>query len=168
MKEETRKEVQFCYLTKEEMNDPSQVIRGFAEDLSLEDVRKLIVSMRDVCSTTENVPYDDPKAREDLFYMTDKMLRFFEASYAQLNKVNVVIQMGDAHVRKLTVLEKQIFKNVKGVPNAVPCLYLFGKWLATAGFLPGVEVTIISEQGRIFITKSREWAEITSSVRLRA
>src|SRR5262245_90921 len=103
MKDEKREEMQFCYLTKEEMNDPSRVIRGLTEDISLEAARKTIVSMRDVCSTTENVPYGDPKAREDLFYVTDKMLRLFEASYAQLNNASVVIQMGDTHTRQLTV-----------------------------------------------------------------
>lgn len=168
MKDEKRKEVQFCYLTKEEQDDPSRVIKGFTEDISLEAARKTIVTMRDVCSTTENLPYDDPKAREDLFYVTDKMLRLFEASYAQQNKSSVIIQMADAHIRQLTVLEKQIFKNVKGVPNCVPCLYLYGKWLATAGFRPGVGVTIVTEQGRIFITRDSEWEEITSNAKLRA
>jgi hypothetical protein len=76
--------------------------------------------------------------------------------------------MDDAHIRQLTVLEKQIFKNVKGVPNSVPCLYLYGKWLATAGFHPGVGVTIVTEQGRIFITRDSEWEEITNSVKVRA
>ena len=168
MKDEKRKEVQFCYLTKEEMNDPSGVIKGFTEDISLEAARKTIVTMRDVCSTTDNIPYGDPKAREDLFYVTDKMLRFFEASYVVQKKANFPIQMKEACIRRLRVLEKGILKNVSGVPNTVPCLSLYGRWLASAGFYPGSEVTIATEQEQMFIATARKWDEIINSAKQRA
>lgn len=168
MKDEKRKEAQICYLTLEELNDPSRIVREFTEDVSLEDARKLIVNMRETCSTTENARYGNPKAREDLFYVTDKMLRLFEACYIQQRRIRFVMQWEHAHTRQLKVLEKQVLRNIPGVPNTVPCIMLFGKWLASAEFKPGDDVTIIAERKKILITSSLEWDEKSNDVRLRA
>jgi len=169
MKDEKRKEVQICYLTKEEMNDPQRVMKDFTDDLSLEAVRKLIVTMRDVCSTTENVAYSDPKAREDLFYVTDKMIRFFEASYIHLGRINVLIDIDYRRIRHLTVMEKEIFKkNVPGVSNTVPHISLYGKWLALAGFNPGNNVTVVSGHQQIYIVTTQDWEEKLDQVQMRA
>ncbi len=168
MKSEKRQEMQISYLTKEEMNDPHRVLQEFKEDLSIEAVRKLIVSMRDVCSTTENIPYGDPKAREDLFYVTDKMIRFFEASYLQMTGVNVRMKMDYHYTRHLTVFEKEVLKNIQGPPNTVPCISLYGRWLAELGFNPGNNVTVVSSPQQIFITHTKDWDEKMKAVKQRA
>jgi len=159
MKDEKRKEGQIFYLTKEEMNDPHRVLQGFKEDVSIETVRKLIVSMRDVCSTTENIPYGDPKAREDLFYMTDKIIRFIEASFIQLGRINIQMNMGYKHTRHLRVFEKEVLKNIQGPPNKVPCISVYGQWLLELGFNPGDDITAVSGFRQIFITPTKEWDE---------
>jgi hypothetical protein len=168
MKDEKRKEAKVCYLNEAEINDPYHVLQEFAEDVSLEAVRKLIVTMREICSITENVAFNNPKDREDLFYVTDKMIRFFEASYLELKKLSVRMIWDHPVTRQLKVFEKHILKNVKGVPNTVPYLPLFGKWLATAGFTPGNTVTVVSEYQKLFITLTSEWDKAKNKLQLRA
>jgi len=165
---EQGQDLQICYLTQDETDDPSPVLRDFTDDLSLEAVRKLIVTMRNVCSTTDNVTFGDPKAREDLFYVTDRMIRFFEASYIQQKRANFLIQMDGAQIRHLKVVEKRVLRNIPGVPNTVPSLYLYGQWLALAEFLPGNDVTIVAERRKMFITPSSDWEAVTNSVKMRA
>jgi len=173
MKDEKRKEVRNCGLTKEEMTDPHRVLRDFKDDISFEAVRKMLFTMRDVCSTSENIPFGPPEARDDLFYMVNRMIRFIEASYLQLGRINVQMYMGSTYTRQLTVLEKEILKkdvlkNVKNVTHTVPHIALFGQWLAAAGFHPGDEVTIVSGEKKIFITISKEWDEKSQEARARA
>ncbi|HVU93746.1 MAG TPA: hypothetical protein VHE34_00920 [Puia sp.] len=168
MKDEKRKEGQICYLTKEEMNDPHRVLQEFKDDVSIEAARKLIVAMRDVCSTTENIPYGDPKAREDLFYMTDKIIRFFEASYIQLGRITVQMNMGYYDTRYLTVFEKFGPRNLQGPPNRMPCISLYGYWLSEIGFNPGNNITVVSGPQQIFITSTKEWDERTRNAQKRA
>lgn len=168
MNDEKRIEGQICYLNESEMNDPNRVLKAFVEDVSLDAVRDLIVTMRKVCSTTENVTYDDPKTREDLFYVTDKMIRFFEASFIEQKKITVRVMWERPVIHQLRVIEKPVLKNVSGVPNTVPCIMLYGKWLATAGFHPGKEITVITEQQKMYITTSREWNKQISTVKARA
>jgi len=168
MKEEKLQGAQLLYLNKRERNDPQRVLREFKEDLSIEAVRKVIISMRDVCSTTENVPYGDPKEREDLFYVTNKILRFFEASYIQLASITGQLYTGDVYSRQLTVFEKEILRNIQGVPNTVPCISLYGKWLSMLGFHPGNRVTVVGGPQQIFISMTKEWNEKMAEVKIRA
>jgi len=173
MKEEKRKEAQTTSLTKEEMTDPQGVLNDFKDDISLETIRHILFTMRDVCSISENIPYSTPEGREDLFYLVNRIIRFFEASYIQLGRINVQMYMGALYTRQLTVLEKEILKKnvlktVKSVSRTVPHISLFGQWLAEAGFRPGDEVTIVSGDKKIFITISKDWDEKSKEAKARA
>jgi hypothetical protein len=168
MKDEKGKVLQICYLTKEEMNDPTHVIREFTEDVSLEAVRKAIVAMRNICSTTENVPYGNPQAREDLFFVTDKMIRLFEACYVQQRMLRLEMNWDQTNTRQLKVLEKEVAKNIKDVPNKVPCISLWGRWLSLMGFKPGDEITVVSDHRKILITLTKDWDQKSQAVMLRA
>jgi len=160
-------EVQFCTLTKEELNNPYLILREFIEDVSFATIRNLIVTMRDICITTENVFYGDAQSREDLLYVTQKMIRFFEASYAQLRadmgSVGKIIKpdfdpKGEfTDMRQLRVSERSFFKRSQGGPLVLPCITLLGKWLSIAGFHPGDEITIASKFQTLLITMNREW-----------
>lgn len=171
-------DMQFCTLTKEELNDPCLIMREFVEDLSLAAIRNLIVTMRDICITTENVFYGDHKSREDLLYVTHKVLRFFEASYAQLRAEMAPVgklikadfdQPGQyTDVRQILVSERTFFKRSKGGPQVLPCITLLGKYLAIAGFHPGDEITIASKFQTLLITMNREWDKDQGDFKLRA
>lgn len=163
-----RKEAQICYLTEGEMNDPCGIIRGFTEDLSLEAARKLIVTMREICSTTENVIFGDAKVREELFYVTDKIIRLFEACYVHQRRIRFEMHGEGAQARQLKVLEKHVLKNVTGAPNTVPYIPLFGRWLALANFNPGTAIAVVAEKEKIFITTSKAWGEKANEARMRA
>ena len=162
----TRKQMQIFHLSEEEKRDPKSVLRSFADDISLAEVRALITQMRDLCTTTSNVTYGDPKAREDLFFVTQKILRFFEASYLQINNPTFQLTMhAHAHQsRMLRILEKEFFGKSPGGGHIVPSLQLYGKWMAEVGFTPGKEVQVISEPNYIFITPAEEWQKITAAV----
>lgn len=173
MKDEKRKEVRTCGLTKEEMTDPHRVLRDFKDDISFEAIRRMLLTMRNVCSTSENVPFGPPEARDDLFYVVDRVIRFIEASYIQLGRINVQMYMGSTYTRQLTVLEKEVLKkdvlkNTRSVSNTVPHIALFGQWLAAAGFHPGDEVTIVSGEKKIFITISKDCEEKSQEAKARA
>ncbi len=170
--------MQFHTLTKEELNDPSFIMREFVEDVSLAAIRNLIVTMRDICLTTENVFCGDAQSREDLLYVTQKMTRFFEASYAHfkanmtsLNKPitsDFAEQSPCTDVRLLRVSERSFFKRSKGGPIVLPCITLFGKWLSGAGFHPGDEIAIAGTFQTLLITMNREWDKDQGDFKQRA
>lgn len=168
MKEETRKEAKVCYLNEAEISDPYRVLQEFTDDVSLEAVRKLIVTMREICSITENVAFNNPKDREDLFYVTDKMIRFFEASYLELKKLSVRVSWSHPVTHQLKVFERTTVRHAKGDTHTVPCISLFGKWLASIGFSPGSTVTVVSEYQKLFITLTSEWDKAKTQLQLRA
>jgi|GEM_PF-3045051 len=179
MREEKKEqELQICSLTKAETDNPYLILREFVEDVSLAAIRNMIVTMRDICITTENVFYGDHTSREDLLYVTQKMIRFFEAAYIQLKKdiapAGKIIQghfeanEQYADLYSVRVTERTFFKRSKSGPASFPCITLMGKWLAVAGFHPGDEITIASKFQTLLITMSREWDQTSNEFKLRA
>ena len=162
---ETYDESLFCNLTKEEISNPFPLLKEFVEGVSLSEVRKLIVAMRDLCIKSDKVIYGGEKVRENVLAFTQEFIRFFEAAYIHINKglqsAEAVLQtdcfakekcIGIHHVR---VMERTYFKRSKSA-FSIPCITLLGRWLVQAGFNPGDEIAIVSNPETLVITKSKK------------
>lgn len=160
----SKKAMQIFHLSEEEKRNPKSVLSGFIDDISLHEVRTLITKMRDICTTTSNLTYGDPKAREDLFFVTQKVLRFFEAAYLLLENPSLQIVFQAQQSRTLKVLEKEFFGKNKLGGHFVPFLQLYGNWMAEAGFTPGKQVQVISEPNFIFLSTVEQWQKMIANV----
>ncbi len=72
---ETYDESLFCNLTKEEISNPFPLLKEFVEGVSLSEVRKLIVAMRDLCIKSDKVIYGGEKVRENVLAFTQEFIR---------------------------------------------------------------------------------------------
>lgn len=159
-----KKTVEIFHLSEEEKRNPKSVLTAFGDDISLHEVRTLIIKMRDICTTTSNLTYGDAKAREDLFFVTLKILRFFEAAYLMINipTMDIPVQLQQSH--QLKIMEKQLFSKNPHYGSTVPFLQLYGKWMADAGFTPGKQVEIISEPNFIILALAEEWQKMAATI----
>ncbi|MDO6430926.1 hypothetical protein Q4E93_10030 [Flavitalea sp. BT771] len=177
-KENRADDFRIRHLTPEEINNSYLIMREFVEDVSPSAILDMIVTMQDICLTTENVFCGDHKSREDLLYVTRKLIRFIEAAYIQLRantaQTGKIIKPNFDHkgqftdTRQLRVSDRTFFKRAKTGPIKVPCITLLGKWLALAGFSPNDEITIASKWQTLLITMNREWDKERGDFKLRA
>lgn len=169
MKRENDKgELHIDELDQTEIHNPLLALRAFTEDFSLESVRQLIKTMRDVCITTENVFYGNAGTREDLLHVTRHMVRFFEAAYLyiandkrQVEKDAVPVLDGikpGLAPKFLRVLQRSIPSTNGNKPYSFPILTMSGNWLEKAGFYAGDEVKLVIAPRQIQII-NLEWEE---------
>lgn len=176
--EKTNEESLFCNLTEEEISNPSPILKEFVDEVSLIELRKLIVAMRDLCIMNDKVIYGGEKVRADFFAFTQEIIRFFEAAYIQINKGSQPDETVPGHdflvrekcidVHCARVMERRFFKRSKTGAFSIPCITLLGRWLSEAGFNPGDEITIVSNPHRLLITKSKKLDPGSGEYKIRA
>lgn len=68
-------------LTKEEQQNPDDVLTQFCTDYRLYELRDYQWSQLEVCLTTDNTHFSDPGQRADLLYRHQQMEKVFEAIF---------------------------------------------------------------------------------------
>jgi hypothetical protein len=155
-------------LNETEAHNPLLVLQAFTEDFSLESVRQLVDTMRDVCITTENVLFGNAVTREDLPHVTRHIIRFYEAAYLYLGRLepdNGQLVVHDFSIEKpiarpkLMMVQQRTIPSRYAAPYIFPWLTLSGNWMEKAGFHPGDQVSVSHAHQKILITVYRKWDE---------